>query len=127
MDEVPSGRTAPRVTPIGRTDDMLLVRGINVFPSAVRDIVGSFSPQTTGHLRIVLFKPGPLVEPPLPIEVEVSNSVAESDRAQLVHEITENIRRSLTFNPDIRLVAEGSLERTSLKTQFIRKAFEEGS
>lgn len=127
MDEVPSGRTAPRVTPIGRTDDMLLVRGINVFPSAVRDIVGSFSPRTTGHLRIVLFKPGPLVEPPLPIDVEVSNSVAESDRAQLVHEITENIRRSLTFNPDIRLVAEGSLERTSLKTQFIRKAFNEGS
>jgi len=127
MDEVPSGRTAPRVVPIGRTDDMLFVRGINVFPSAVRDIVGSFSPRTTGHVRLVLLRPGPLVEPPVPVEVEVADAVPTSEREQLAAEITASIRRSLQFTPDVRLVAEGSLTRTSLKTQFIRKAYEEGS
>ncbi|MEA2124039.1 MAG: phenylacetate-CoA ligase, partial [Solirubrobacteraceae bacterium] len=34
----PCGRTGPRVRCIGRTDDMLIVRGVNVFPSAVRDV-----------------------------------------------------------------------------------------
>ena len=35
------GRTGPRVRCIGRTDDMLIVRGVNVFPSAVREVVGA--------------------------------------------------------------------------------------
>ena len=39
------GRTGPRIRCIGRTDDMLIVRGVNVFPSAVREVVGGFAPQ----------------------------------------------------------------------------------
>ena len=38
------GRTGPRVRCIGRTDDMLIVRGVNVFPSAVREVVSAFAP-----------------------------------------------------------------------------------
>ena len=60
------------------------MRGIYVFSSTVRDIVGSSSPRTTGHLRIVLFKPGPLVEPPLPIEVEVIEHVVVGSSSGLV-------------------------------------------
>lgn len=125
LDPVPSGRTAPRVTPLGRTDDMLLVRGINVFPSAVRDVVASFAPRTTGHVRIVLEKPGPVVEPPLPVEVEVSSGLDSAQHAQLVADITSSIRQRLTFNPEIRLVAEGALPRTTMKTQYLRKVYEE--
>ena len=40
----PCGRTGPRVRCIGRTDDMLIVRGVNVFPSAVREVVSAFTP-----------------------------------------------------------------------------------
>ena len=39
------GRTGPRVRCIGRTDDMLIVRGVNVFPSAVREVVSAFAPK----------------------------------------------------------------------------------
>ena len=42
------GRTAPRVRCIGRTDDMLIVRGVNVFPSAIREVVSEFAPQVSG-------------------------------------------------------------------------------
>ena len=38
------GRTSPRVRCLGRTDDMLIVRGVNVFPSAIREVVGAFAP-----------------------------------------------------------------------------------
>jgi phenylacetate-CoA ligase len=126
MDPVPSGRTAPRVVPLGRTDDMLLVRGINVFPSAVRDVVASFAPRTTGHVRLVLERPGPLVDPPLPVEVEVAADVPADQHAQLADDLVASIRQRLHFNPQIRLVGEGELPRTSLKTQYVRKAYEEG-
>ena len=46
------GRTAPRVRCIGRTDDMLIVRGVNVFPSALREVVGGFAPEVSGHILV---------------------------------------------------------------------------
>ena len=66
------GRTAPRVRCIGRTDDMLIVRGVNVFPSAVREIVNEFAPAVTGVLLIRPTRAGVRQEPPLPITVEVA-------------------------------------------------------
>jgi phenylacetate-CoA ligase len=124
MSPCPSGRTAPRVTTLGRTDDMLLVRGINVFPSAVRDVVASFVPATTGHMRIVLERPGPLVSPPLAVEVEVSMAVATEDRDALRDRLAATIRSRLNFTADVRLVDEDSLPRTALKTQYIHRMYE---
>ncbi len=57
------GRMAPRVRCIGRTDDMLIVRGVNVFPSAVREIVNEFAPAVTGVLLIRPAQPGVRQEP----------------------------------------------------------------
>src|SRR5260370_37740989 len=48
------GRTSLKLRCVGRTDDMLIVLGVNVFPSAVKDVVSSFSPATTGEIQIVL-------------------------------------------------------------------------
>jgi phenylacetate-CoA ligase len=123
MTAAPSGRTAPRVTTLGRTDDMLLVRGINVFPSAVRDVIASFVPATTGHMRIVLERPGPLVTPPLPVEVEVARAVTIEERGALADRLTATIRSRLNFTPEVRLVDEEALPRTALKTQYIHRTY----
>lgn len=48
------GRTSFRIRCIGRTDDMLIIRGVNIFPSAIKDVINSFRPRTTGEIRIVL-------------------------------------------------------------------------
>ena len=48
----PCGRTGPRIRCIGRTDDMLIVRGVNVFPSAVREVVSAFAPEVSGHILV---------------------------------------------------------------------------
>ena len=42
-----------RIAILGRVDDMLLVKGVNVFPSAVRDVVITLSDKVTGSVRIV--------------------------------------------------------------------------
>ena len=52
MERCPCGRTGPRIRCVGRTDDMLIVRGVNVFPSAVREVVGQFAPRVSGNMLI---------------------------------------------------------------------------
>ena len=68
----PCGRTGPRIRCIGRTDDMLIVRGVNVFPSAVREVVGAFAPDVSGHILVRPQAPGVKQEPPLPVAVELA-------------------------------------------------------
>lgn len=123
----PSGRTSPRITTLGRTDDMLLVRGINVFPSAIRDVVAGFGPKTTGHIQVVLDKPGPLVTPPLTVEAECADGMAEADRAALAEQLVDAMRQQLSFKSDVKLVPAGSLPRSTMKTQYIRLESAENS
>ncbi len=56
---------------LGRGDDMLIVKGVNIYPSAIKEAVARFHPRTTGVLKILLDKPGPLVKPPLKLQVGV--------------------------------------------------------
>src|SRR5439155_1613617 len=60
------GRTSHRVRCIGRTDDMLIVRGVNVFPTAVREVVARFQPRVTGAIQIRPRRRGVKQDPPLP-------------------------------------------------------------
>ena len=65
----PCGRTGPRVRCIGRTDDMLIVRGVNIFPSAVREVVSGFHPTVSGHILVTATRGrGVKQAPPLPVQ-----------------------------------------------------------
>jgi len=115
------GRTSMRVRCIGRTDDMLIVRGVNVFPSAIREIVGKFQPRVTG---VVLVKPrrrGVRQDPPLPVVVE--GEVADRE---LAGEIREQIRNTLLVTTDVRLVPPRSLPRSEYKSKLIDYSEAEG-
>src|SRR5256886_7085518 len=82
-----------RVRCIGRTDDMLIVRGVNVFPSAVREVVGAFAPQVSGHMLVRPTAPGVKQEPPLPVSVELAEGA--SVPPGLADAIGERIRNVL--------------------------------
>ena len=116
------GRTSFRVRCIGRTDDMLIVLGVNVFPSAVKDVVASLRPRTTGEIQILLESPGPKVNPPMKIKVEHSKAV--TDLSSLKKEIEDLVREKLVFRADVNLVPEGSLPRYEMKAQLIKKLWE---
>jgi phenylacetate-CoA ligase len=113
----PCGRTSPRVRCVGRTDDMLIVRGVNVFPTAVRDVVGAFSPRVSGHIRLRPAADGVKQEPPLPVAVELAEGV-EPDAA-LAETIRERIRAVLVVSTRVELVPWGSLERSEYKGQLV--------
>jgi phenylacetate-CoA ligase len=115
----PCGRTSPRVRCIGRTDDMLIVRGVNVFPTAVRDVVGSFAPRVSGHIRLRPAADGVKQEPPLPVAVELAEGV-EPDR-DLAETIRERIRAVLVVQTLVELVPWGTLERSEYKGQLVER------
>lgn len=121
-DRCACGRTSFRVRCFGRTDDMLTVLGVNVFPSAIRDVVGSLRPKTTGEIQVVLDRPGPAVTPPVHIEAEFSKGV--SNLEELKKEIEALLNSRLNFRAAVNLVPEGSLPRFEMKAQLIKKLWE---
>jgi phenylacetate-CoA ligase len=111
------GRTAPRVRCIGRTDDMLIVRGVNVFPSAVREVVSAFMPRVSGNILVRPGAPGVKQEPPLPVSVEVARDASPDD--SLADAIRERLRSALVVQTRIELVPWGSLERSEYKSKLV--------
>ncbi len=114
----PCGRTGPRVRCVGRTDDMLIVRGVNVFPSAVREVVSAFAPDVSGHILVRPRAAGVKQEPPLPVRVELAPE-RTADSA-LADAIRERIRGALVVQTQIDLVPWGSLERSEYKSQLVQ-------
>ena len=115
----PCGRTGPRVRCIGRTDDMLIVRGVNVFPSAVREVVSAFAPEVSGHILVRPQAPGVKQEPPLPVVVELAQG-ATADAA-LAEAIREKLRDVLVVQTHVELVPWGSLRRSEYKSKLVER------
>ena len=110
------GRTSFRQRVIGRRDDMFIVRGVNIYPSAVLAVVGDFRPRVTGRARVVRKGPETSIEPPVPIEVEVPED-HESDQA-LVTEIQNAIHSRLMFRSQVALVRESDFGEAGYKTRL---------
>ena len=116
MSPCSCGRTGPRVRCIGRTDDMLIVRGVNVFPSAIRDVVTSFGPRVSGYILVKPQTPGVKQDPPLPVSVELAQG-ATSDAA-LAEAIRDRLRSVLVVQTRVDLVPWGSLQRNEYKSKL---------
>lgn len=104
---------------LGRSDDMLIVKGVNVYPAALRNAVVGFAPRTTGQMRVILDQPGHRVKPPLRLLVEYGPGVGESERPALKTALENLMHEKLKVRPDIELVAPGTMERSSHKTKLI--------
>ena len=111
------GRTGPRVRCVGRSDDMLIVRGVNVFPSALREVVSAFAPRVSGHILVRPRDPGVKQEPPLPVSVELAPG-GEAE-AELAESIRERVRSVLVVQTSVELVPWGSLQRSEYKSKLV--------
>jgi phenylacetate-CoA ligase len=113
----PCGRTGPRIRCLGRTDDMLIVRGVNVFPSAIRDVVSGFAPVVSGHIRVRPPAPGVKQEPPLPLAVELARDATPDEG--LATAIRDRLRSTLLVQTRVELVPWGSLQRSEYKSTLL--------
>jgi phenylacetate-CoA ligase len=113
------GRTGPRVRCVGRTDDMLIVRGVNVFPSAVREVVSAFVPRVSGHILVKPQAAGVKQEPPLPVSVELAPGATVDDT--LAEAIREKLRAVLVVQTRVDLVPWGTLGRSEYKAKLLAR------
>jgi len=118
MEPNPLGRTGPRIRCIGRTDDMLIVRGVNLFPSALRSILKEFMPYVSGMLQVRPKSEGVLQSPPLPVVVELGKSCLTPPES-LRQRIVDEIRSRLLVTTDVELVPYGTLPRETYKSKLI--------
>lgn len=112
------GRTAPRLRVVGRSDDMVVVRGVNVFPTSVAALVLSEA-ALSGEYLIVLTGPGPYDV--LPLRVERAADSVESGDA-IADRLAARARADLRVTAHIEVVPHGSLPRTEGKTRRVVRA-----
>ncbi|MBI2217868.1 MAG: phenylacetate--CoA ligase family protein [Candidatus Rokubacteria bacterium] len=115
----PCGRTYPRL-PLGlygRIDDMLVVRGENVYPSAIEDTLRAI-PGFGGEFRVIVSRRATMDE--LLVRAEYADTHAdERARAALQAAMRERLRARLGVNPVVELVPAGALERTEFKARRV--------
>ncbi len=109
------GRTSPKIRCFGRTDDMLIVRGVNVFPSAIKDVVARLEPRATGAIKVVVDFPGHTTQRPLRVKVEHGHGVTAADRPALVAELERRLREALSFRPVVELVPPDTFEKPGVQ------------
>lgn len=116
----PCGRTSARMRRVsGRTDDMLIIRGVNVFPSQIEEVIMQIEGVGPQYL-IVVDRKGYLDE----MEVQVELSAAHfsgrfRELEELENRIREQLQSVLGITPRVRLVEYKSLERTAGKAKRV--------
>jgi phenylacetate-CoA ligase len=105
------GRKSFKIRCTGRTDDMLIIKGINVFPSAVQDVIGSFRPKVTGAMQIIADFPGHTTQKPLKLQVEYSHNLKHTEIEKLKLDLERKIKELLVFKPEVEMVPADIIER----------------
>jgi phenylacetate-CoA ligase len=117
----PCGRTGFRFKVLGRTDDMFIVKGVNVFPLGVQAVLAALRPRLTGEFQIVLETPPPIDYSPL-LRVEVGRDVPPEQHAPLRAEVAEFVRQRSGFTPAVELVPQGAIA-SEKKTKRLYRAY----
>ncbi len=115
----PCGVPGYRRKIIGRRDDLLIVKGVNVYPSAVQNIVNTFVPEVTGQMRLVVNGKPPRVTPPIVLRLEHGKETKQEDLEHLRRIIQGKIADVLRFTPEMEFVEPESLSRSRLKTKLV--------
>ncbi len=118
-DRARCGRTTPRFRVIGRSDDMVVVRGINAFPTQVGTVINRHV-ELSGEYRIVLVGLGPYDY--LPVEAELTEPLSGAEPPGLAEAVAAAIKCDLGMTARVTLLPFGALPRTESKTRrVIRK------
>jgi len=124
-DPCPCGRSGFRYKVVGRSDDMLKVKGVMVYPSHIKGLINQFVPRVTGEMRIILDEKPPRVVPPLKIRLEHAEGLTQEQVSVLGKEIGETMSKKLKISPAILWAEPGSLGRSHYKGQTFEKTYEQ--
>jgi len=113
----PCGRTSFKLRCIGRTDDMLIVLGVNVFPSQIEEMILR-CPALAPHYEIEITRPNRLDE--IRIVVEARAGLDDPARAAEAALLAGKLKDHIGISAQIHIAACGSLPRSSGKAVHVR-------
>ena len=119
-EECPCGRTHRRLDRIkGRSDDMFIVKGVNIFPMQVEKILMQFKELGTNYLITIETKNN---NDEMSVEVELGDLFTDdfSKLQSLTREITRQLKDEILLTPKVKLVDKGSLPQTEGKAVRVR-------
>ncbi len=121
VEPCPCGRTTRRMDYItGRSDDMIIIKGVNIFPSQIEEVLAGFS-EVSPHYLLILHKQKGFIKD-LEVQVELSpEGFTDSFRQleALEGRIRQRLRSTLSLAPRLKLMEPKSLERTTGKAKRI--------
>jgi phenylacetate-CoA ligase/benzoylacetate-CoA ligase len=117
----PCGRTSPRIRCVGRTDDMLIYKAMNVFPSAIRDVVvRGFPGAVEPYLRIWKDHADQVrYDTPIPVDVEAAAGLPADRYPETARSIERELRTRLQIRADVTILDPETLPRTTYKTPLL--------
>lgn len=115
------GRTSPRIRCIGRTDDMLIYKGMNVFPAALRDLIASrFAGRVEPMLRVWKeTKEQVRFDDPIAIDVEASSGLPPEQFAGIAHMIEAEVRSQMQVRVRVTVLPPGALPKSVYKNSLL--------
>ena len=122
-DPCPCGRTSVRMGRIlGRSDDMLIIRGINVFPSQVESVVLSM-PEFAPRYLLVIDRVNNLDTLQVQVEVRQEYFTEQFDTlgalGTLEKRLANKLKSVLSISAKVQLKAPGTIERSQGKSKFV--------
>ena len=105
----------------GRSDDMITVKGINVFPSQIRTVINKYLNKLSGQFQIILDKPLPIEN--LHISIEKSQKTSSLELEILKNKLISEFKNNLHLMPHIDFVAQGSLTADGTKSKIFKKNY----
>jgi len=113
------GRTGMRFRVIGRSDDMVVIRGLNIFPTMVAALLNRF-PELSGNYRILLDHKPPYDN--LPVQVELAKGQGNCEG--LAQRIEQAVKTNLGATARITVLAANTFPVTEGKTRHVVKTYE---
>lgn len=115
------GRTSPRIRCIGRTDDMLIYKGMNVFPTALRDLAASrFAGRVEPVVRVWKeAKDQVRFDDPIAMDVEAAPGVPVERYTELGRAVETEIRGQLQVRVRVTVLSPGSIPRSAYKNSLL--------
>lgn len=121
-DECPGcGFKGLRIKVVGRSDDMITVKGVNVFGRVILENLQQLAPRVTGRMRIIKEDASPRMAQ-LKLRIEYAEGL-ENQLDDLAREIKESMKTKLRVNPDIEWAEPGSLQTASHKQPLFEKRY----
>jgi len=112
------GRTHVRILRItGRNDDMLIIRGVNVYPSQIEAVLVG-RPCIAPHYQLVVQRRGQLDE--VSVEVEALPGVAADTYETVAHDVAHHIKSLVGITTDVCVKAPGAIPRSQGKAVRVR-------